>query len=619
MTLAELLARAPLLADGAMGTMLVARGQAEHGGVEALNLIAPNEVRDVHAAYVAAGADLICTNTFAANRRRFEDLVDRDTVTRTNAAGVHLARAVAADAGRTVLVAGDVGPLGARLAPYGRTQPSEARAIFSEQIAALLAAGVDLLLFETFADIRELIEALGAARGLSDLPLVATMTFTRDDRTLLGEPAARVALALHDAGADIAGVNCAAGPAQALRLLHQMRGARPQLPLAVKPNAGWPEQTSSGRLAYPATPAYFADYVRPFADAGVVILGGCCGTTPEHIAAMRRALDEAGLRPGFRPGLSQRDALVPSAGERASVQMVMPASPLAQRLHARALVVTVEMSPPKGLNTQALLAGAHLLKEAGADAINVADSPRARMRMSPWALCHLIQTDVGLDTVLHFPLRGRNLLRVQGDLLAAHALGIRNLFAVMGDPTAIGDHPGAMDAYDVVPSGLIRLVKQGLNTGVDHAGTGIGEPTSFFVGCALNMGAADVDKEIRALRKKLDAGADFVLSQPVFDAAVARAFLARWQEQHGALAVPLVAGVLPLYGARHATFLHNEVPGIQIPAALRARSAAGGRDEGVRIALEIIAELRPLVGGIYLMPPFSKWDMAADVIEAIRA
>lgn len=280
----------------------------------------------------------------------------------------------------------------------------------------------------------------------------------------------------------------------------------------------------------------------------------------------------------------------------------------------------VEMDPPKGFSTHKLLAGAHLLAEAGADVINVADSPMARMRMSAWAVSHLIQDQVGLETVLHFPTRGRNLLRVQGDLLAAHALGIRNVFVVMGDPTAIGDYPNANDNYDVVPSGLIKLIKQGFNVGVDHAGADIGQPTSFFVGCAVNLTAPDFNKEIKTLRKKIEAGADFALTQPVYDVALARDYIRRYEDQHGPLPLPVLVGVLPLYNSRHANFLHNEVPGISIPDTLRRRMAEAGERgaaEGIRMACELLAELRavPALRGAYLMPPFGRYDLASEIIE----
>jgi homocysteine S-methyltransferase len=280
------------------------------------------------------------------------------------------------------------------------------------------------------------------------------------------------------------------------------------------------------------------------------------------------------------------------------------------------------MDPPRGFSTHKLIMGAHLLSEAGADVINVADSPMARMRMSPWAVCQLIQNEVGVESVLHFPTRGRNLLRVQGDLLAAHALGVRNVFVVMGDPTAIGDYPEAMDDYDLVPSGLIKLIKHGFNTGVDHAGADIGEATSFFIGTALNLGAKDVGREIRLLRKKMTAGADFALTQPVYEARTVERFLKAYQSEFGPLDLPILVGLLPLYNHRHAAFLHNEVPGIDIPTSIRDRIDAAGEDsaaEGVRVAIELMDEMRDMVQGVYLMPPFSRYDLAAEIIEAIRA
>jgi homocysteine S-methyltransferase len=294
---------------------------------------------------------------------------------------------------------------------------------------------------------------------------------------------------------------------------------------------------------------------------------------------------------------------------------------LAEKLAAGKFVVGVEMDPPRGFSTHKLLAGAHLLAEAGADVINVADSPMARMRMSAWAVAHLIQREVRLETVLHFPTRGRNLLRVQGDLLAAHALGVRNVFVVMGDPTAIGDYPTAMDNYDVVPSGLIKLIKEGFNAGVDHSGADIGQPTSFLVGCAVNLAAPDLGKEVRTLRRKIMAGADFALTQPLYEVGPARAFVARYTAEYGPLDLPLLVGVLPLYNARHAAFLHNEVPGISIPEPLRQRMAAAGEQgpaEGVRQAVALLAELRGVVRGAYLMPPFGRYDLAAEILDSIR-
>jgi homocysteine S-methyltransferase len=441
------------------------------------------------------------------------------------------------------------------------------------------------------------------------------MTFTRDDRSLLGDAPARVAQVLAESGADLIGVNCSGGPAQIWRILRQMRQAAPQARFSAMPNAGWPEQVG-GRIMYPANPEYFGEYALAFCEAGARVVGGCCGTTPAHIAAMRQALNS--LPQGCGPAVSE--LTMPTEVEEALEQAAQP-SPLAQKLAQGKFVVSVEMDPPRGLSTHKLLAGASLLAEAGADVINVADSPMARMRMSPWAVCDLLQRQVGVDTTLHFPTRGRNLLRVQGDLLAAHALGIRNVFVVMGDPTAIGDYPDAMDNYDLVPSGLIKLIKQNFNLGLDHAGVDIGQPTSFFVGCALNLCPQDIEQEIKNLRRKVTAGADFVLTQPVFDPQAAEAFLKRYADQHGPLELPVLVGVLPLYSARHTAFLHNEVPGISISEVTQERIRRAGADapwEGVRIALELIEQMKPWAQGIYLMPQFGRYDLAAEIVERCR-
>jgi homocysteine S-methyltransferase len=605
----------PLLSDGAMGTMLNARGVSFEECFDALNLNRPGLVAEVHREYIEAGADIIQTNTFGANRYKLSAHGLQDKVQEINRAGVELARRVVLAAFKDVLVAGDVGPLGVRLAPFGRVQPEQAHQAFAEQIAALAQAGADLLILETFSDLMELKEAIAAARQVCDLPIIASMTFTRDDRSLLGDAPARVAQVLAESGADLIGVNCSGGPAQIWRILRQMRQAAPQARFSAMPNAGWPEQVG-GRIMYPANPEYFGEYALAFCEAGARVVGGCCGTTPAHIAAMRQALNS--LPQGCGPAVSE--LTMPAEVEEALEQAAQP-SPLAQKLAQGKFVVSVEMDPPRGLSTHKLLAGASLLTEAGADVINVADSPMARMRMSPWAVCDLLQRQVGVDTTLHFPTRGRNLLRVQGDLLAAHALGIRNVFVVMGDPTAIGDYPDAMDDYDLVPSGLIKLIKQNFNLGLDHAGVDIGQPTSFFVGCALNLCPQDIEQEIKNLRRKVNAGADFVLTQPVFDPQAAEAFLKRYADQHGPLELPILVGVLPLYSARHTAFLHNEVPGISISEATQERIRRAGANapwEGVRVALELIEQMKPWAQGIYLMPQFGRYDLAAEIVEQCR-
>lgn len=605
----------PLLSDGAMGTMLNARGAGFEQCFDALNLSQPAMVVEIHREYIEAGSQIIQTNTFGANRYKLAAHGLESRLAEINRAGVELARQAIRATSRDVLVAGDVGPLGVRLAPFGRVQPEQARQAFAEQIRALAEAGADLIILETFSDLIELCEAITAARGTCDLPVVASMSFTRDDRTLLGDSPGKVARELANCGADVVGVNCSGGPAQLFRILRQMGQAAPTALLSAMPNAGWPEQVG-GRIMYPANPEYFGEYALAFCEVGARLIGGCCGTTPQHIAAMSAALER--LPQGCGPELGE---LAPPAEIEPERGDARTSSPLAQKLAEKKFVVAVEMDPPRGLSTHKLLAGASLLAEAGADVINMADSPMARMRMSPWAVCDLIQRQVGVDTTLHFPTRGRNLLRVQGDLLAAHALGIRNVFVVMGDPTAIGDYPDAMDNYDLVPSGLIKLIKQNFNLGLDHAGTDIGQPTSFFVGCALNLAPKDLEQEIKNLRRKLKAGADFVLTQPVFNPAAAQGFLERYAAEYGRLEIPVLAGVLPLYSVRHATFLHNEVPGVSISDEIQQRIHAAGPDapwEGVRIAVEMVEQMRPWASGIYLMPQFGRYDLAAEIIERVK-
>ncbi len=602
-----------------MGTLLNAHGLSLAGCFDALNLDQPGVVLDIHQAYLQAGVDLLKTNTFGANRFKLAQHGLGESVAAINQAGIALARQVIAgfaDKDSTIFVAGDVGPLGVRLAPYGRVQPEQAREVFQEQISALVNAGADLVLIETFSDLHELGEAIQAARQVSPvIPIIASLTYTRDDRTLLGDSPAQAARYLAEQGADVLGINCSGGPAQAWRILRQMKQAVPGGRFSVMPNAGWPEQVG-GRVMYPANPEYFGEYALAFCEAGAKLVGGCCGTTPEHIAAMRRALDREPA--GCGPTIAE--LTLPGEADDRSVSSDSPTR-LAQRLAEGRFVISVEMDPPRGLSTHKLLAGASLLAEAGADVINVADSPMARMRMSPWAVCDLVQRQVGVETVLHFPTRGRNLLRVQGDLLAAHALGIRNLFVVMGDPTAIGDYPNAMDNYDLVPSGLIKLVKKGFNAGLDQAGADIGQPTAFFVGCALNLTPPDLESEIKNLRRKLMSGADFALTQPVFQPELAEATLQAYSQRHGPLEIPILVGVLPLYSPRHAAFLHNEVPGISIPEEIQQRIRMAGENaphEGIRIALELIERMRPWARGIYLMPQFNRYDLAAELVDGIK-
>jgi homocysteine S-methyltransferase len=594
-----------------MGTLLYGYGVSLEHCLDETNLSQPALVLRAHSEYLAAGAQIVETNTFGANRVKLEEHDLGGQTVEINAAGARLARQAVALSGQPAFVAGSIGPLGRGMAPFGPISAATARAAFEEQCAALAAGGVDALLFETFSDLDEIKVAVEAAHAAAPgLPIIAQMTFVEEQRTLAGHSPEDVANTLCELGAVVAGVNCSAGPSLVLRAARRMQIACSKLFYSVQPNAGYPSR-QSGRLMYPSSPAYFGDFARQAVAAGMRIIGGCCGTTPQHTAAMAAALRTAPIDPASLPELASFSE--PKPGEPP------PPTRLAQSL-GREFVVTVEMHPPRGIDSSEILANATRLKESGATVLNVADSPLARMRMSPWACAYLIQQQVGIETILHFPTRGRNLLRVQGDLLASHALGVRNLFVVMGDPPQIGDYPEASDAQDLVPSGLLRLVHHSLNRGVDQAGNSIGQPTGFLAGCALNMGAADPDKEIGVLHKKLDAGASFALTQPVFDVAVVERFMARFD---GRPPLPILMGLLPLFNGRHARFLHHEVPGVTIPEPVLTRIEAAdaqgtAREEGIRIAREILVTAKPWIQGVYIMPPFRRYDVAAEVIAVLR-
>lgn len=604
-----------LFSDGAMGTVLSQRLPLNQTCLDCVNLTHPAIVESVHRDYLEAGSDIIQTNTFGANRFKLAAQGMDGKLEEINHTAVEIARRAIAASGKKALVAGDIGPLGVRLAPFGRVQLPEARDVFAQQVTSLVNAGVDLIIIETITDLYELVEAVSAVREVADdIPVIASMTYTRDNRTLLGDPPAKVALRLKEAGADVLGVNCSGGPNQILNILKLMLQAVPEGVFSVMPNAGWPEQVE-GRIMYPAAPEYFGKYALSFWEAGASIIGGCCGTTPAHIAAMVstfRAAENLVRTPIEQ--ISMRDRIGREQPE------ALPPTNLAQKLSDGKFVIAVEMDPPRGVATHKLLAGASLLAEAGADVIDVADSPMARMRMSPWAVCSLLQRKIGVETVLHFPTRGRNVLRVQGDLLASHALDVRNIFVVMGDPTSIGEYPDAMDNYDLVPSGLIKLIKQGFNTGFDLSGSDIGQPTSFFVGCALNLNPSDMTSEIRNLRRKLKAGADFILTQPIYRPDLVTSFLNAYEAEHGTLTIPLIAGLLPLASARHAAFLQSEVPGIEIPAETREimdNSGDQGARTGIQLTIDLVSQIKPHVQGIYLMPAFQRYDYAAEIISSV--
>lgn len=610
----------PILADGAMGTMLYAAGHRLDQAFEEANLTNPSLVLRIHREYLAAGAEVIESNTFGANRFRLDGRGLADQVRTINLRGVKLAREAREIAGESAFVAGAVGPIGSLFQPAGDVTLADARDAFREQIDVLVEGGADLILLETFARLDELLEAVAAARAAGDLPIVAQMTFAEGGQTLDGFAPVDVTRALAEAGADVVGVNCGVGPQSALEVVAEMATTAGR-PISAMPNAGLPSRVD-GRLVYVSTPEYFGEYVTRLVSAGAWLVGGCCGTTPAHIAAMRVALGTSApvtlAEPlPNTPNIPRVEIRAPASepGVQVSAPEAAP-SHLAELFRQGKFVVSVELDPPRGIHLGKLLAGARLLREAGVDLFNVADSPMARVRMSCLASARLIQEATGLEAIIHFTTRDRNLMALQSELIGAHALGIRNVLALTGDPPRLGDYPNATGVWDVDSIGLIGILN-GLNAGRDWAGTSIGRPASFFVGAAVNPTADDIEKEVARFRRKLEAGADFIMSQPLYDIETLERFL----DRVGPLPVPLLLGIMPVQSFKHAEFLHNEVPGITIPTALleRMRSAGErGMAEGIAQAREFLAQARPFVSGCYLMPSFGRYEMVAEITGHLR-
>lgn len=600
-----------LLADGAMGTLLYARGVPFDQCFDELNLSRPELIRQVHLDYLASGAELIETNTFGANRFKVAQHGLAHRVAEINRAGAAVAREAAATAGRQAFVAGSMGPIGRPMAPLGTVPPAEVREAYAEQAAALVEGGADVLILETFTDLGELQEAVRGVQEATAVPLIAQMTFTQEGKTILGHEPREIVRALEHLDVDVVGANCSVGSQGILEVLQQMASAVTQARLSAMPNAGFPAYVG-GRYIYFSTPAYMAQYATQLAALGVRIIGGCCGTTPDHIRAMRTALAEPTVR-------------APSEAVAIDLRSVRPVEPepvarpqtpttLAQKL-GKAFVVTVEIDPPRGVHDRRELDGCRRLKDSGVDAIDVADNPMARLRMSPWAMCARIQSEVSLETVLHFTTRDRNLMRLQSDLLAVHALGVRNVLVLRGDPPQMGDYPNATAVSDVKPSGLVRLIKE-FNGGRDVAGNPIGTPTAFTVGVALNLAAADLEKEAKVLERKVAAGADFICTMPIYEPEA----LERFERLIGGLPRPTLVGVLPLVSYRHAEFLHNELPGFAVPAWVRdrMRRAADAREEGIRVAHELVEAIRPRINGVYLVPSFGRFDAVLELVRLAR-
>ena len=602
------LARGPLLGDGAMGTLLYARGVPFDQCFDALNLTDRERVLNVHLDYLRAGAEIVETNTFGANTFKLSQHGLADRVRDINRQGAKIAKEARDIFGRAFFIAGSVGPLGRPMAPFGRVTPAEARTAFRAQIDALVEGGIDLLILETFADLSELLEAVSAAREACDLPLVTQMTFNEDGRTQYGHSPAEVVAALEGTGADLVGANCSVGPVPMLEVIQQMASVA-HVPLSAQPNAGFPTLVD-GRYIYLSSPEHMATYAKKMVDAGVRLIGGCCGTTPEHIAAMRRAITNVDAAP-------QRTVVdaVPAVPREEVLPPVGQPSELAQKLH-RSFVISVEVDPPKGLDATKDLEGARLLKDAGADVIDVGDSPIGRVRMSALAMCYLIQQHCGIETIIHFTTRDRNLVGLQADLIGAHAMGVRNVLALTGEPPR-GDYPNVTAVYDVDSAGLMRIIKR-FNGGLDLAGKSIGHPARFLIGGALDMTTATLDRELPKMERKLEAGADFFMTQPIYEPETLDAF----ERRVGRLPVPVLVGVLPLQSSRHAEFLHNEVPGITIPDWIRDRmriAGNAGRDEGFGLARELLDGLVDRIDGAYLMPSFGRYEVCAALVREIRA
>jgi len=610
--LLDRLAEGPLLCDGAMGTMLYARGVPLDACFDVLNENNASLVQSIHAEYLSAGADLIETNTFGANRFKLAVHGLEARVREINLKGAKLARDVRESMGREAFVLGSIGPLGKYLAPLGTITAADGRAAFREQAEGLLEGGVDAFIIETFSDLEEIRLAVEAVRAITELPIIAQMAFTEEGVTFTGRTAVEVARALRGLPVQVIGANCSVGSSILYDILEQMLPEAGALPISIQPNAGLPSRAGE-RLIYLSSPAYMADFALKMLEAGARIVGGCCGTTSDHIRAMRTAVD----RHVPREVRARRVSVsVPAREEAPALRPTVAPTLLARKLEAGEFLVTVELDPPRGHNIEKLVQGAKLLKERGVEIVDINDGSLGRVRMSVLPTAILVREATGLDINMHFTCRDRNLMGIQADLLGAYAVGIRNILAIKGDPPRAGDYVNATAIFDVNAIGLVRIIR-GMNEGRDATGNPIGEPTSFSVGVGLNPAAKDPDKEIQRLRQKVEAGARWAQTQPVYDLEAFDRFLSRL----GKVPIPVIVGILPLHSYRHAEFLHNEVPGITIPEPARARMREAGERAlhvGVEMAQGLLREVRRRYGGAYLMPSFGRFEVVAEVLDALR-
>ena len=608
-----------ILFDGAMGTMLYSRGVFINQCYDELNVRSPDLVRDIHRSYVKAGAEVLETNSFGANRLKLAQFGLAAQTHELNKRAAELAREAAGD-GSDVLVAGAVGPLGVRLEPYGSTSAEEAQSIFREQMEGLKAGGADCFVLETFSDLHEIGQAIAAARSVDPaMPVVAQMTIGVDGHTPYGATPEDVARALDRFGADVIGLNCSVGPQTILEAIEKMVPVT-RRKIAAQPNAGMPREVG-GRSMYMASAEYMAEYARHLVQAGAKVVGGCCGTTPEHINAMC-----IGIRP-LSPRFAKTGATTqvsvgaaPDLGQRSRVPD-QPAVPLAERsrwgakIATGAFVTSVEIVPPRGVDATRMLTDVAQLKVAGVDAVNVPDGPRAQSRMGALLTSLLIEQKVGIEAVTHYACRDRNLLGMLSDLLGASAVGLRNLLLITGDPPKMGPYPSATAVFDIDAIGLTNLVRN-LNHGRDPGDNSIGTGTKFVIGVGVNPAPIDLDHELKRFAWKVEAGAEFAVTQPVFDAAQLENFLRRTEGQR----VPIVAGIWPLVSVRNAEFLANEVPGVSVPDEVigRMRRASDKSKEhavaeGIAIAREMLSRVRDAVQGVQVSAPFGKVELALEV------
>jgi methionine synthase / methylenetetrahydrofolate reductase(NADPH) len=613
----EALDQRVLVCDGAMGTMLYSKGVFINKSFDALNLSRPDLVEEVHHEYVRAGADIVETNTFGANRIKLGSFGLAESLVSINAEGARIARRAA---GERAYVAGSIGPLGIRIEPWGKTGVDEAREYFREQAAALLEGGVDLFVLETFRDLNEIGAAIDAVRAVSDLPIVAQMTTEEDGNTLDGTPPERFAPELEKRGATVIGVNCAVGPAPMLDTIERMEAVT-RLRLSAQPNAGKPRDVE-GRNIYLCSPEYMASYARRFILHNVRLVGGCCGTTPEHIRQIKAAV--RGLAANAVAAAAPSDPTAPTRAPIARPAVAAPPVPRAQKsrfagqLTRGAFVIGVELLPPRGFEAEPAIQRARELKRYGVDVVNIPDGLRAGARLSALSLAVLIEQQAGIETLLHYSCRDRNLLGIQSDLLGAHAMGLRNLLLITGDPGRVGDYPDATAVFDVDSIGLTNVVSR-LNHGCDVGGQAIGAPTAFHVGVSFNPVASNLEEELRRFDYKVEAGAEFILTRPIFDVAA----FERVRPRIEGARLPIVAGIFPFDSARNAEFMANEVPGVRVPEAImermrRADGVEAAAAEGIAIARETAAALKGQVNGVQVSTSSGTIEAALAVIDGLR-